>query len=221
MVRQRTFDESSLKQVAKEISLVEAKTSGEIVVVTVPRSSDYAWVPLVWGAIGWALASALLCVLFVGWHYDLSISMILESQLGTVVLFYLLGRYPSLLRRSIPKKEAASLVHEAALAHFTVRGLCETRDRTGILIYISELEHRIEILADRGIHSVVGETYWEDQVRHIVEGIRRDRAGEALCEAIRQMGEKLAALFPARHDDTNELGNEVHTGASDPKVPEK
>ena len=46
----------------------------------------------------------------------------------------------------------------------------------------------------------------------MLAGIREGRAEEGLVEAIRECGELLAAHFPPRPDDTDELENRLRTG---------
>ena len=86
-------------------------------------------------------------------------------------------------------------------------GLVETRERTGILIYVSLLEHRVVVLADRGIHSRVEAGTWDAVVERVVVGIRENRAEAGLADGIRLCGEILAERFPIRAGDLNELPN--------------
>ena len=102
-------------------------------------------------------------------------------------------------------------VDRAARLAFLSQGLVETRDRTGILIFVSLLEHRVEVIADRGIDTKVQPGTWDGVVDATLSGIRERRAEEGLCEAIRTCGELLAAEFPPRPDDTDELANRLRT----------
>ena len=130
-------------------------------------------------------------------------------QVGTFVLgAWLLGSR-RLLRHLIPERIRAERVDRAARLAFLENGLTETRDRTGILIYTSLLEHRVEILADRGIDSLVEPGVWDDLVKRILAAIREQRADQGLIEAIRECGDILAARFPPRPDDTDELDNRL------------
>jgi putative membrane protein len=94
---------------------------------------------------------------------------------------------------------------------FLELGIIETRDRSGVLVYLSELERRVEILADRGIHEHVGNQAWQAMVDELVGAIKGGRAAEGLATIIGRIGQELAAKFPPRPDDTNELPDEVVT----------
>ena len=102
-------------------------------------------------------------------------------------------------------------VHTLALASFTDQGLHHTRDHTGILILISLLEHRVEVLADRGINEKVSPGTWDEIVHSITAGIKSGNASDAFCKAIERCGDILAAHFPRQADDKDELPNRLVT----------
>ena len=76
-----------------------------------------------------------------------------------------------------------------------------------MLIFVSVFERRVWILADRGINAKVAQGHWDGPVRAIVEGIRQRRQGEAICQAVAAVGDVLAAHFPIKPDDRDELRN--------------
>jgi putative membrane protein len=183
--------------------------------MVVRASSDYRWVRWFWAAVGWALATAAMAAVEARSDWDFTVLHLVEYQLAGALLGAFLGLWRPFQRLVLTPHQTAWRVHREALANFTASGLHETRDRTGVLVYISELERRVQILADSGIHGKAGEPYWKDLVTEIVTGIRRGKACEALIAAIGRMGEKLGEHFPPRPDDTNELSNEVRLGPAD------
>lgn len=197
-----------LKQIEERIALAEKKTSGEIVVTVVPQSGGYAWIWYAWGTLGAVTTTVVITVLsLTSWGFS-ALQMVEWQILGTCVGL-LLALIPACRRLFVSKKVRASKVHRESLAAFVARGIVETRDRTGILIYVSHFEHRVEILADKGIHLKVGEDYWKQQTAEIVDGIHKGQMTEALCHAVDEMGSRLAAFFPPRPGDTNELPDKV------------
>jgi len=200
------------KQIEAAVKQAEGGTTGEIVVQVVPRSDPYTTLTCIWAFVGFFFASVAA---YFSWN--MTLLGLLESQIMGVVLFAFLSQLPLLRRWTLPKKLAAARVHRECLAHFTALGLSQTRERTGILIYISLLEHRVEILADSGIHSKVGASYWDKQVAKIIKGIRESKPTEGLCEAIGEMGKQLSEHFPGRAHNPNELSDSVRLGTPDPK----
>ena len=113
-----------------------------------------------------------------------------------------IGKYPD--QNFVDTKEE---VEEAALTSFYRQGLNKTRDKTGILIFISVFEHQVRVLADQGINDRVDSSVWQELVDTIIAGIKTRRQAEAICVAVVRCGELLTEHFPIKHDDTDELSN--------------
>jgi putative membrane protein len=76
-----------------------------------------------------------------------------------------------------------------------------------VLVLISVFEHKIWVLADKGINAKVDEGQWDDIVKIIIGGIKQKRQAEAICKAIKKIGDLLKEHFPIKPDDTDELDN--------------
>jgi len=200
------------KQIEAAIAKAESATTGELVVQIVPQSDAYVSLTATWALTGLLLAT-------VGDYFTWGISVIgmIECQALGLIGFALLSRIPALRRLTLPKRWAAARVHRECLANFTSQGLHATAEHTGILLYLSLLEHRVEILADSGIHGKLGAGFWDKEVAKIVEGIRSGRPTEAICEVIEEMGTKLAEHFPGRKINPNELPDHVRLGPDNDK----
>ena len=93
------------------------------------------------------------------------------------------------------------------LTSFYRKGLNQTRDQTGVLLFISVYERRAWVLADRGINDKVPPDTWQETLDKLTIGIREHRQGEAICEAVRDCGDLLHDHFPIKSDDSDELDN--------------
>ncbi len=124
-----------------------------------------------------------------------------------VVFHEIVKRTYWLKRWFISQREIDEEVEEAALTGFFKEGLYRTRDETGVLVFISVFEHKVWILADRGINEKVSEDQWDDIVKIIVDGIKHNRPAESICEAVAKIGDLLKMHFPIGPDDTDELKN--------------
>ena len=109
----------------------------------------------------------------------------------------------------------ARRVHRRAALAFLDEEVFDTRDRTGILIFVSLFEHRIEVLGDTGINAKVQPEEWVEVVDLIREGIlARDLAG-GLVSGIERCGDLLNRRGVAvRPDDTDELHDGVRVSDS-------
>jgi putative membrane protein len=194
-----------LQEVEAAIAAAEARTAGEIVVAVVGQSDRYDLARGV-AAAGWTLATALV---WRWWQPDGSCLAVLLGQVPVGLAFWAVAGWPPLMRLLVRGQRAQAAVQARAYQLFASQGVHQTRDHSGLLILISELEHRVVILGDRGIHTALGDTGWEGHVRTLVQGIKTRRTGPALIEVVRRLGDTLASRFPRRPDDVNELPDAV------------
>lgn len=92
-----------------------------------------------------------------------------------------------------------------AIEVFSQLRVWDTEQNSGVLIYLLLAEHKVEIVADRGIHAKVGKAGWEAICQQME---RRFRAGEfetGVVEGIAAITALLQQHFPASHDNPNEL----------------
>jgi len=88
-------------------------------------------------------------------------------------------------------------------------GIQDTRDRTGILIYIILNDRQFYILADEGINSKVEQKTW-DNIRDVMGAdFSMGKFCNGLLACIESIGQILQKHFPVKPDDRNELSNRV------------
>jgi len=195
------------RQIESAVAQIEKESATELVVAIVAKSGDY-WLFRALAAFAWALGAALALSHFTSLPSDLCVLAEVPVGLGVFALFGL----PALHRRLIPPAQADRAVQERAFALFAERGVHRTRDRTGLLLLISELEHRVVILGDAGLHARVGDAGWAEHVQHVVAAIRRGEAVRGILEVIRDLEPILVEIAPIRADDSNELPNALVRG---------
>jgi uncharacterized membrane protein len=106
-------------------------------------------------------------------------------------------------------KERKLSLHDLALNEFRRIGMEQTRDRTGVLILLLVSERQFQIIADEGIHTKVAEGTWDRIALSMSSHFREGKFAQGLTEAVRSVGAELAAHFPRKSDDTNELPNDI------------
>jgi putative membrane protein len=200
------------EQIDAAVQAAEKRTAGEIVCMIVAASYRYPMANVLGAAVLTLPLALLLTPLIGGWlwigHQNMWLFIGLFGLLFTA--FYLLvDHVPGLKRRFIAGREMDEEVHEAAITAFFNHGLYRTRGATGILIFISVLEHKVWILADHGINAKVPPGQWESLVTAITSGIRQKRAANAICEAVASIGVILETHFPVQADDHDELKNVI------------
>lgn len=202
-----SFDEAAQKRIEAAIAVVEARTAGELIVTSVPASDGYGDVRMLYAA---ALALSLAAVA----HLiapDWPVTWLLWLEIGVATAAWWVLGTGLLVRKLVPRARLEQSVQRRAREAFLEHELFATRDRSGVLILISELEHRVVILGDAGIHSRLAAGVWQAHVDRIVSGFRGGHAADGVCAVIAELGVVLIENFPVRADDTNELPNTVRT----------
>jgi len=215
MKRKLKFSDEQLKKIEASVRDAEKNTSGEIVPMIVFASNDYWWTHWVWGFIGLGIVSLILCAFSLESPWRFHVFEFLLWQLTGFASGFFLALFPPLKRFLIPKSWASYHVERQSMANFMGAGLNNTAGRTGILIYLSQLERQVVILADKGINEKVPNDHWKTLVAEIVEGVHVGKPLDALMAVISKAGTKLSQDFPKQRDDKNELSNELRTRHED------
>ncbi len=84
-----------------------------------------------------------------------------------------------------------------------------TRDKTGILIFIILQERQFLILADSGINEKVSQQTWDEVRNEMQKKFKEGFYTEGILSGIERVGQILSEHFPIKPDDTNELSNKV------------
>ena len=212
------------------IRAAEARTTGELYVVVTEESGDYGETPIAWAAGVALLGPALLLLggvhvsvpdLFGGWSAA-QVSQAAERaarealvgaivlQAALFVLTFLLVAVPPVRRALTPKAFKRERVRRRAVEQFAAKNLHLTRERTGVLVFVSFAERMAELIADEGIAAHVDSHVWDEAMAALVAGLRRGEAGAGVAAAIGLCGEVLAARFPADpQDNPDQLPNNV------------
>ncbi len=103
------------------------------------------------------------------------------------------------------KKDLKKLTEE----EFFKLGMQETRDKTGILIYILLTERQFYILADSGINEKVEQNTWDEVRNEMQKEFIIGNFTNGVIHGIDRVGHILSEHFPIKPDDTNELSNKV------------
>lgn len=204
-------DHAAIEAAVKEAELT---TAGEIVPFAVGRSDAYieaSWKGALSGALVFSAAAATLCEIRPYWGVLLPLWIALPPALGALFGFALTRALAPLRRWLIGPELMELRVRQRALGAFVDQEVFRTRDRTGILIFLSLFEHRVLVLGDAGINAGVQPHQWEEVAGAVAEGVRRGQPGPALADGIRRCAGLLAAHVARRPADQDELGNALRT----------
>jgi putative membrane protein len=198
------FSPADHEAVSAAIRDAEKHTSGQIVCVLAHSSSAYAHVPILW-------ASAL--ALFTPWPLihltEWSVERIFLLQLVVFIVAGLLFSWMPVRLWLVPRPLQRVRAHRAALEQFVVRGISRTKNRTGVLIFVSLAEHYARIVADEGIAAKVQHADWQDAVDALTAHMRDGRITEGLIAAVERCGAVLATRAPP-DGSPNELPDRLY-----------
>lgn len=208
----RFFSQADLDAIQAAVREAEARTSGEIVPYVVERSDPYQnaiWKGAALGALLGPMVALAIYRWTDVWGWPLELWIALPAPLGGAVGYLLALLQP--VRRWMAGEHILDLrARRRAAVAFLEQEVFRTRNRTGILLFVSLFERRVVLLADSGIHQKVEEGAWEAITHRLAQGIRSGRPGPALIEAIRACGELLERHgVELQADDTDELSDEL------------
>lgn len=198
------FSAEEQERIRKATEDVEAHTAGEVATMVVDCSESYREAEILGAVLFSGLLALIVAVLF---HH-----ITIWSYVPMVFVFFLpawlLIRHISHLGLPfVGRRRIEEAVQARAFRAFFEKGLHRTRDETGILIFISLLEHKVWILGDRGINEKIEPEFWRALAQQVAESIKANNASEGLIRVIAQCGEELRKHFPRKADDTDELSN--------------
>ena len=221
---------ADLSAIEAAVREAETRTTGEIYCVVSEESSDYGETPLAYAAGVALLAPAILLVagvhvsipdFFATWsaaQVGEAIEQSVRSALiGTIVLqgvlfvaTALIAAIPPVRRALTPRGLKRDRVRRRAAEQFLAKNLHLTRERTGVLIFVSLGERMAELIADDGIASQVGPKVWDQAMAALTEGLKRGQPAAGFAAAIGLCADVLAERFPPREgDNPNELPDAV------------
>ncbi len=213
------FNDSDKERIKKAVAELEKVSSGEIVTYFTNRSSSYDGAKWSNALLFMASATFMLTIMAYMWWipgyigaFEISGFILICGIFG----YGLAGLIPNYRLFLVGKEQAAQKVKLRAVEAFLNEEIFNTRDRTGILFFISEMEHQVIVMGDSGINSKVSQKDWDEVVELILKGIRSGNVTEGLVAAIHACKELLLENgFHVRPDDTNELPDDIRIQDND------
>ncbi len=204
------FSSEEQNQIRASVARAEERSSGEVVPVIIDQASSYSRATarsafmltmVLTALILWLIPDAGSTQLF--WQLPLG------STITFAIFCFIIEQIPALKRLLLPQSEIDAAMQTRSFENFARHGVYKTKANTGILILISLLEHRVEILADEGINAMIDTAEWQKVADEIAVGLKQGTACASLCSAIGHCEELLTTHFPhsaaTAAADTNEL----------------
>lgn len=192
------------------IKNAEKKTSAEIFAVLAHQSDDYRFVGMFFISF-WIFAVSVLLSIWLLWNgYNISLIQFTIAQLlAFVVGYFSMLLIPSLASNSTPRIIKHKRARANGINQFLAHGIHHTKNRTGILIFISLEERYAEILVDTAIEEVIGKEFWLAEVEKLIEYCSKEKVIDGYIETINETGKALSKPFPRGRKKLNQLEDKL------------
>lgn len=94
---------------------------------------------------------------------------------------------------------------ERAIDLFSELRIWDTEHNNGVLIYLLLADRRVEIIADRGIHTKAGDASWEKICRDMESYFQRAEYEAGVIAGIQAVTQHMIRHYPTGHHTHNEL----------------
>lgn len=199
------LDDRQKARIEEAIGEAERKTTGEFVTVIAARSADYLYLP--------TLAAAGIVLLLSGGvlllPLDPRIDLFYAGQVTAFMILALAFRWPPLKMALVPRSVQEERARRHAHQLFLDLGLSSTKDRTGVLLFVSVAEHYVEIIADRGVQEHADSAVWDGIVADFTAKVRAGRVADGFIDSIAACTAVMAEHHPWHPGDVNELPNRL------------
>jgi uncharacterized membrane protein len=101
--------------------------------------------------------------------------------------------------------------HELAMKDFNTLGVANTRERTGVLVFLLFGQRYFDIIADEGIYKKINDSVWNEIEEKLKEEFREGNYAAGIITLIKRIGDILAVEFPTRAgaDNDDEIDREI------------
>ncbi|MFT5483201.1 MAG: putative membrane protein [Halieaceae bacterium] len=190
--------------IAAAITEVERLTDAELVTVLAAQSDDYRYIPTLWAALLALLTP--LCLSLSNYWLDPGDTML--AQFGVFMVMAAVFRWRPLMFLLLPRTVREWRASNLARRQFLEQNLHHTKGDTGVLIFVSEAERYVEIIADRGIDQHVSAQQWQAIIDDFSASVHSGATAEGFINCIQACGKLMIEHAPVS-GEKNELPNHL------------
>jgi putative membrane protein len=203
----KRFDKEFEDKLEQTIGAVEEKTSAEVVVAIAPSSDAYVDTYFKGGLV--LSFITLLYLLYAPLYFSeifVPIIIAVTFALGALIVHF----FPPIKALLISSKRKRHHVHREAYAYFLEKELTETMDRTALLVYISLLEKKCQLIPDKGVESAIPLGEWQELQSHFQQLFTGKKPlPQAIIETLSQVVAYFSEYLPPLEDNIDELPNRL------------
>jgi uncharacterized membrane protein len=116
------------------------------------------------------------------------------------------------IRVHVEKESSVETLKRAKEVFYYLK-MDQTKEKNGVLFYVSVQDQKFAVIGDEGIDKVVPDDFWESVKEIVTTEFKKGNYSKGLESGILETGKKLQAYFPySAKDDKNELSDEISKG---------
>ena len=209
---EKYLPKTSQEKITQAVTIAEKKINAEIVPVFMVSSDEYVEAKLRGALLGAALTALGILIYdhLMGWYqlFLLNNDWLFVTCIAFGGLFgYLLFSYVQPLKKLLVSRQKQEQ-RSAAMAErvFGEYKLFETKQRNGLLVFISLFEHKIEIVPDKGLSEKIAADEWKKVVEEMKPALQQKKFDEAFILSIQKITDILETYQMTRNGNAdNEL----------------
>jgi len=113
------------------------------------------------------------------------------------------------IRVCVEKKCKSNPLDRAAY-FFKKLKMHETRERNGVLIYLSTEDKKFAIIGDAAFHQKNGDAFWEDARDSMLNNFKTGKILDGVLTGVAMTGKRMKSFFPHLDTDVNELPDDLY-----------
>jgi putative membrane protein len=205
MVMHRNLDDAGRLRITAAVAEAETRTSVEILLVLAHSSSHYGAFALIYPGLLALVAGGIASAV----RPDQPAWMLFVGQALVFLVSVAILQYPPLRQALVPPAIKRKAAWRHARLHYASIGLKHPHIKSAVLIFCSEAERSVEILADDAISEILPSTVWVPVVHNFKAQFAQDKVADAFVEAAGACATILAPIFPPVVAQPNEIADDL------------
>lgn len=197
------------KTIESLIAVLEEKTGAELTLAILKEADPY---PASYYRM--AIFPTLFWITLAEMFFHLTPTSIISVFILSYIFLFYCGEILGLKKFFLAKVEINREVKEKAHELFFTKGLTQTDKKVGMILLISLLEHKIELVIDHKLKEKISQDVMDQMVHTISEKFKKHDYVTGLSESILFIQDKILVAFNGKVQDKkhNELSNQIIWG---------
>lgn len=201
------FEDSFKSKLYETVEQIEQLSVAEVVVIVRKKSEKYRDISLIYSICASFVVFTIL--MFIRKEIDAYLIYLITILMFPIV-FFTIELIPNLQRFLLSKKRINKSVEILGRALFQKGGVRFTQKRIGILVFVSLLEKKVLLIADRGVEESVPNQDIENFETEINKIFNFPQSAEKFLDVLSNLKKILNQYLPPVENDINELPDNLN-----------